>query len=151
MFTADVRVQVPPRPPKRQSKGCLFFCQSILAKTVKAPDFLHESSQSGGFLHLLGNLSLFATIATYFSDLGRRHVGAGDGEGVSAVFLFIYHYCKPVDSITYHDQAMRIEIMVDYSGDEDDSIKDKTLAFDRINICAVSDRKKLTVIDWECA
>ena len=49
MFTADVRVQVPPRAPKRQSKGCLFFCQSILAKTVKTPDFLHESSQSGAF------------------------------------------------------------------------------------------------------
>ena len=43
------RLQVPPRPPKRQSKGCLFFCQSILAKTVKTPDFLHESSQSGAF------------------------------------------------------------------------------------------------------
>ena len=49
MFTADVRVQVPPRPPKRQSKDCLFFCQSILSKTVKTPDFLHESSQSGAF------------------------------------------------------------------------------------------------------
>ena len=24
------QVQIPPRPPKRQSKGCLFFCQSIL-------------------------------------------------------------------------------------------------------------------------
>ena len=58
-----------------------------------------------------------------------------------------------VDSITYPDQTTRIEIMVDYSGDidEDDSIKDKTLAFDRIKICAVSDRKKLTIIDWECA
>ena len=43
------RLQVPPRPPKRQSKGCLFFCQSILAKTVKTPDFLHKSSQSGAF------------------------------------------------------------------------------------------------------
>ena len=62
-----------------------------------------------------------------------------------------FRKCGDVNSITYHDQSMRIEIMVYYSGDEDDSIKDKTLAFDRINICAVSDRKKLTVIDWECA
>ena len=36
--TVDItRIQVPPRAPKRQSKGCLFFCQSILAKTVKTP------------------------------------------------------------------------------------------------------------------
>ena len=62
-----------------------------------------------------------------------------------------FRKCGDVDSITYHDQAMRIEIMVDYSGDEDDSIKDKTLAFGRIKICAISDRKKLTIIDWECA
>ena len=102
-------------------------------------------------MHFVGNSNQFATIVNYFPCLGRRNVGAGDGEGVSAVFLFIYHYCKTVDSITYHDQAMRIEIMVDYSGDEDDSIKDKTLAFSRIQICAVCDRKKLTIIDWECA
>ena len=61
--------------------------------------------------------------------------------------------CGGVDSITYPEQAKRIEIMVDYSSDvdEDVSIKDKTLAFSRIKICAVSDRKKLTIIDWECA
>ena len=56
------RVQVPPRPPKRQSKGCLFFCQSILAKTVKTPDFLHESSQSGAFC-------ISAVILTYLQRL----------------------------------------------------------------------------------
>ena len=30
-------LQVPPRAPKRQSKGCLFFCQSIVAKSHKTP------------------------------------------------------------------------------------------------------------------
>ena len=59
------RLQVPPRPPKRQSKDCLFFCQSILAKTVKIPDFLHESSQSGAFCiswAILTYLQLFLPI-----------------------------------------------------------------------------------------
>ena len=56
------RLQVPPRPPKRQSKGCLFFCQSILAKTVKTPDLLHESSQSGAFC-------IYAAILTYLQRL----------------------------------------------------------------------------------
>ena len=58
-----------------------------------------------------------------------------------------------VDSITYPDQAKRIEIMVDYPSDVDEevSIEDKTLAFSRIRIFAISDRKKLTIIDWECA
>jgi hypothetical protein len=61
--------------------------------------------------------------------------------------------CGDVVSITYPDQAMRIEIMVDYSSDvdEDDLIKDKTLAFGRIKISAVSGRTNLTIIDWECA
>ena len=40
---------VPPRPPKRQSKGCLFFCQSILAKTVKAPGIPNEKEVQGLF------------------------------------------------------------------------------------------------------
>ena len=43
------RLQVPPRPPKRQSKGCLFFCQSILAKTVITPDFLRKNRKPGAF------------------------------------------------------------------------------------------------------
>ena len=43
------RLPVPPRPPKRQSKGCLFFCQSILAKTVITPDFLRKNRESGVF------------------------------------------------------------------------------------------------------
>ncbi len=30
-------LQVPPRPPKRQSKDCLFFCQSNLTITNKCP------------------------------------------------------------------------------------------------------------------
>lgn len=61
--------------------------------------------------------------------------------------------CDDVDSVTYSDQAKRIEIMVDYPSDvdEEESIKDKTLAFSRIRIFAISDRKKLTIIDWECA
>ena len=56
------RLQVPPRPPKRQSKGCLFFCQSILAKTVKTPDLLHENSQSGAFC-------IYAAILIYLQRL----------------------------------------------------------------------------------
>ena len=43
------RLQVPPRPPKRQSKGCLFFCQLILVKTVITPDFLRKNRKPGGF------------------------------------------------------------------------------------------------------
>ena len=43
------RLRVPPRPPKRQSKGCLFFCQSILAKTAKPPGFPKKNGKPGDF------------------------------------------------------------------------------------------------------
>ena len=43
------RLQVPPRAPKRQSKGCLFFCQYILAKTDKTPVFLISNRKTGIF------------------------------------------------------------------------------------------------------
>jgi hypothetical protein len=33
------KLQVPPRAPKRQLKGCLFFCQSMVAQTAKTPGF----------------------------------------------------------------------------------------------------------------
>ena len=53
MFTADVRVQVPPRPPKRQSKDCLFFCQSSLAKTDKNPWFSKKNGNPGAFCSVM--------------------------------------------------------------------------------------------------
>ena len=40
---------VPPRAPKRQSKGCLFFCQSILGKTRFMPLAENEKSRLGHF------------------------------------------------------------------------------------------------------
>ena len=43
------RLQVPPRAPKRQLKGCLFFCQSILAKTAKIPVFPTKTEAQGSF------------------------------------------------------------------------------------------------------
>ena len=43
------RLQVPPRAPKRQSKGCLFFCQYILAKTDKTPVFPINNGKTGIF------------------------------------------------------------------------------------------------------
>ena len=64
------RLQVPPRPPKRQSKGCLFFCQSILAKTVKTPDFMHESSQSGAFCISAAILIYWQRLLPIFSISG---------------------------------------------------------------------------------
>ena len=46
---SETRLQLPPRPPKRQSKDCLFFCQSILAKTVKTPNFPCCNGELGAF------------------------------------------------------------------------------------------------------
>ena len=39
----------PASPTKETVERPSLFCQSILAKTVKTPDFLHESSKSGAF------------------------------------------------------------------------------------------------------
>ena len=72
MFTADVRVQVPPRPPKRQSKDCLFFCQSMVAKTVKTPDFLRKNRESGAFCVLGAIMSYLQLLLPIFP----KHVGA---------------------------------------------------------------------------
>ena len=47
------RLQVPPRAPERQSKGCLFFCQSILAKISKTPVFPISNGKTGIFYTLL--------------------------------------------------------------------------------------------------
>ena len=47
------RLQVPPRAPKRQLQGCLFFCQSILAKTDKTPVFPIRNGKTGIFYTLL--------------------------------------------------------------------------------------------------
>ena len=43
------QLQVPPRPPKRQSEDCLFFCQSMVAKTVKTPNFPLSNGELGTF------------------------------------------------------------------------------------------------------
>ena len=45
-------LQVPPRAPKRQSKGCLFFCQSIVAKSHKTPVFPEKRNHRGIFRSL---------------------------------------------------------------------------------------------------
>ena len=73
------RLQVPPRPPKRQSKDCLFFYQSILAKTVKTPDFLHESSQSGAFCISAAILIYLQVLLPIFSKrVGEMAAPGGD-------------------------------------------------------------------------
>ena len=51
------------------------FCQSILAKTAKVPRFSMKKRKTGGFLRLVGNSHLFATVVIYFAHFGRRHVG----------------------------------------------------------------------------
>ena len=60
------RIQVPPRPPKRQSKGCLFFCQYILAKTAKIPVFPMKREAQGlccSFCEKHIRLQLFPSIS----------------------------------------------------------------------------------------
>ena len=61
------RLQAPPRPPKRQSKDCLFFCQSILAKTVITPDFLRKNRESGAFCVLWAILIYLQLLLPIFS------------------------------------------------------------------------------------
>ena len=60
------RLQVPPRPPKRQSKDCLFFCQYILAKTAKIPVFPMKREAQGlccSFCEKHIRLQLFPSIS----------------------------------------------------------------------------------------
>lgn len=47
------------------------FCRLIQAK----PLVFHEKTENRGFLRLVGNSDLFATIFAYFADFGRRNVG----------------------------------------------------------------------------
>ena len=70
MSTPDVRVQVPPRPPKKQSKGCFFFHSfrpgSTAQKTLKALGFPTKTGIQGllcCFSAILIYLSLFSTIS----------------------------------------------------------------------------------------
>ena len=70
MSTPDVRVQVPPRPPKKQSQGCFFFCRfrrgSTAQKILKALGFPTKTGIQGllcYFSAILIYLSLFSTIS----------------------------------------------------------------------------------------
>ena len=67
------RLQVPPRPPKRQSKGCLFFCQSILAKTAKTPWVPITLVPKGSFASIYAYLHLFAIVPIHFRRPRRPH------------------------------------------------------------------------------
>ena len=74
-----IRLQVPPRPPKRQSKGCLFFCQLILAKTVKTPNFPVKNGELGAFCipwAILAYLQLFLPI--FLKRVGAVAAPGGD-------------------------------------------------------------------------
>ena len=67
------RLQVPPRPPKRQSKDCLFFCQSMVVKTVKTPDFLRKNRKTGFFM----SLESFSSVRNYFCLFSQSRSAAG--------------------------------------------------------------------------
>lgn len=63
--------------------------------------------------------------------------------------------CDDEGPIIYDDQINRFTVEVYYSNDlyedTDEFVKDKTLAFGRIKICSINERKKTTVIDCECS
>ena len=70
--------QVPPRAPKRQSKGCLFFCQSILAKTVNPPGIPNWKESQGLFCFLQAILIYSQLFSSIFVDpVGDRAGVAG--------------------------------------------------------------------------
>lgn len=62
--------------------------------------------------------------------------------------------CDDIDSITYSNQASRVNVVIYYSNDLEDVeefIKDKTLAFGRIKIYSINGIKKTTILDCECS
>ena len=54
-----IQIRVPRRAPKRQSKGCLFFCQSMAAKTPKTPGFPTKMGTQGLFVHSILCASIY--------------------------------------------------------------------------------------------
>ena len=84
------RLQVPPRPPKRQSKGCLFFCQSILAKTVITPGFPRKIGKPGAFCVLWAILIYLQLLLTIFLVLvGDKSAPTGGVQEVANFMLEI--------------------------------------------------------------
>ena len=73
--TVDItRIQVPPRAPKRQPKGCLFFVSTSLPKPLKPLGF-QLIRNPGAFLFVVRNPYVFASIPTCFRRLRRRPDG----------------------------------------------------------------------------
>ena len=65
------RLQVPPRSPKRQSKGCLFFVSRYWLKPLKPLEFLIERNPRG-FLRINPMHDMFWALLARYRQLSLR-------------------------------------------------------------------------------
>ena len=87
------RLQVPPRAPKRQLKGCLFFCQSMVAKTAKTPGFPTRMGNQGIFCFFQGSLIHLQLFLSVLVDLAAQP-SPRQKENLLILFLGCYPHAR---------------------------------------------------------